>query len=523
MEPKVPSGLLTISQSPSELGKEKLNVTIIRGLWQAFFVSRQASNNQTDRRLEYLFWRIWSSDTLQSDASIESLDRLVSRIMESSNEMPKTPVKIPPSPELTQPSQHLPSAPRAIPHTSSKSQPAIQSKSPLPPILKKPNSVHEAPKSARLLLKNPDGESVTLNPSTPPNPNMVELNTKDNGSGRKIPKKPHVNANRTGRSSRRRPVFNRRKSSQTSIRKATSPPSEQLENSHSAALDSLYNADFTSPSELSQPEIQGMMSPEPEDSWADIESVEGPVPIRRQASKPVTSPAASFLAGRVHPLRNPEISPAVLEIADKQDPILPQGIQTVSGSPIPKEGTQQHAEPMDFSFSDAFPSTPDEIAQDTGPFQDTGAAQDASMAGLTDAKRIPMPKSMLRDLLTIIEDPKPLTERISLPIRPWFTAEHAWCRLPEQNYLLDWMILDDPRSLSPQPSRKRLVERGFRKNFADQVEEFSAYEKRMRDGLGLLDCGTPQREIWNDNWESDAPTLMVELMESPQSEHGESE
>ena len=290
--------------------------------------------------------------------------------------------------------------------------------------------------------------------------------------------------------------------------------------SHSAALDYFYKADSTSPPELSQPEIQGVMSPEPEDSWADIESAEGSVPVRKQTSKPVPSPAASLLAGRVHPLRNPEISPAVLEIADKQDPILPQGIQTVSGSPIPKEGTQQHAEPMDFSFSDAFPSTPDE---DAGPFQGTEAAQGGNMPGLVDAKRILMPKSMLHDLLTIIEDPKPLSGRIPLPIRPWFTAEHAWCRLPEQNYLLDWMILDDPRSLSPQPSRKRLVERGFRKNFADQVEEFAAYEKRIRDGLGLLDCGTPQREIWNDNWESDAPTLTVEPMESPPSEHAESE
>lgn len=265
------------------------------------------------------------------------------------------------------------------------------------------------------------------------------------------------------------------------------------------------------------------MSPEPEDSWADIESAEAPVPIRRQASKPVTSPAASLLARRVHPLRNPELSPAVLEIADKQDPILPQGIQTVSGSPIPKEGIQQHAEPMDFSFSDAFPSTPDETVQDAGPFQGTEAAQGGNMSGLTGARRVPMPKSMLRDLLTIIEDPKPLNGRIPLPIQPWFTADHAWRRLPEQNYLLDWMILDDPRSLSPQPSRKRLVERGFRKNFADQVEEFSAYEKRMRDGLGLLYCGTPPREIWNNNWESDAPTLMFEPMESPQSEHAESE
>lgn len=62
----------------------------------AFYVSRQATNTQTDRRLEYLFWRIWSSETLQDDASIESLDRLVSRIMSSSETM-KPPVSFPAS------------------------------------------------------------------------------------------------------------------------------------------------------------------------------------------------------------------------------------------------------------------------------------------------------------------------------------------------------------------------------------------------------------------------------------------
>lgn len=47
----------------------------------AFFASRQASQNDTDRRLEYLFWRIWSSETLLYQTNLESLDRLVSRIV----------------------------------------------------------------------------------------------------------------------------------------------------------------------------------------------------------------------------------------------------------------------------------------------------------------------------------------------------------------------------------------------------------------------------------------------------------
>lgn len=47
----------------------------------AFFASRQVSQNDTDRRLEYLFWRIWSSETLLYQTNLESLDRLVSRIV----------------------------------------------------------------------------------------------------------------------------------------------------------------------------------------------------------------------------------------------------------------------------------------------------------------------------------------------------------------------------------------------------------------------------------------------------------
>jgi hypothetical protein len=314
-------------------------------------------------------------------------------------------------------------------------------------------------------------------------------------------------------------VFNRRKSSQASISKATPPPS-RLANSHLAAFDPLSD-DFMSPDDLSQMDIQG--GNELEDSWADVESADVPVPIANPSSNQFPSSNTSLLTDRVHPLKNPEISPAVLEIADKQDPILPQGIQTVSGDPILKERAQQYTEPKDFSFSDAFPNTPDEADQHIDPFQSETFQSD--VPGLTDAKRVPMPMSMLNDLITIIEDPNPVQGRIPIPTRPWFTAEHAWRRLPRQHYLYDWMIYEDPIT-NRQPSEKRLIERGFRKDFADQL----AYQLGQmaalgvtQDGLGLLDCGTSQREIWNDTWESDTPTLACVSMESPNSEHAESE
>jgi len=424
-------------------------------------------------------------------------------------------------------------------HSPSKFQPTSRSKSPLPPILKKPHSVQE-PKSARLLLQNPDGESVTLNPSTPPNPNSAGLNAKDSGSDRKSPKKPQANPTRAGRGSRRRPVFARRRSAQASIPKVTPPRNQRLVNSHPDAFDPLHNVDFMSPDYISQVEVQGGMSPEPEDSWADIESAEASVSVATKPRKvplpstslladrvhpPVGSPGTSLLTNRLQPLKNPEISAAVLQITDKQDPILPPGIQTVSGDSS-QNGTKQDAEPTDFSFSDAFPSTTNDaihVIPGTSPSTAVETVQMSDLPSFTETERVPMPKSMLDDMLNIIEDPTPIKGYIPLPIQPWFTVKHAWCRLPQQNYLLDWMILDDPTALNTQPSERRLVERGFRKNFDDQMREYAAFQQYMGDGLGLLDCGEPQREIWNDNWDSDSATLAVQTVDYPPSESAESE
>lgn len=336
-----------------------------------------------------------------------------------------------------------------------------------------------------------------------------------------------MNANRAGRGSRRRSALNRRKSSQITIPKAYPPQNQRLVNSHPAKFDNpidpLLNADFMSPHDLSPAEIQA--GAELEDSWADEESVETVVPIAKRPTKTVASPATSLLTERIHPLKNPEISPAVLEIADKQDPILPQGIQTVCGDPIQDE-LKQHTEPMDFSFSDAFPCTPIESfsSTDTLPGVPIEATHGGDIPGLTNAKRVSMPKSMLNGLLDIIGDTNPVEERISLPIRPWFLAEHAWRRQPRQHYLFDWMILEEP-TLHEQPSSKQLVERGFRQNFADQMD----YQIRMHAELererqeARAGKRASVKKIWNDSWDSDNPSLARLSHVAPPSDYAESE
>ncbi|CAG7929188.1 unnamed protein product [Penicillium olsonii] len=94
------------------------------------------------------------------------------------------------------------------------------------PILKKPDTAHkahpvesESHKSARLLLDTPIGTKIMLEPSNSPTRMASPTPIPD---PRPTPKKTYLTATRTGRGPRRRPVFNRRKSSQTSIPKSPS-------------------------------------------------------------------------------------------------------------------------------------------------------------------------------------------------------------------------------------------------------------------------------------------------------------
>lgn len=133
-----------------------------------------------------------------------------------------------------------------------------------------------------------------------------------------------------------------------------------------------------------------------------------------------------------------------------------------------------------------------------------------------------MPESMATELIGILTNTAALKQRIPLLDRPWFLAEHAWQRLPRKEYLYDWMIQDESASLSLQPSDRPLVAKGFRKRTLEQVVVERAAVQNAQDGLGFLDVGEPERDIWEDQWESDTPAVERGRPSVLASERGES-
>lgn len=98
MDPKLPQGLVTMSSIPSDetLQHEPLNPSVYKNLWQGkhllyptvikadrkpvYYISRLASKDETEHRLEHLFWRIWSKPSLATHLDARTLDRLILRI-----------------------------------------------------------------------------------------------------------------------------------------------------------------------------------------------------------------------------------------------------------------------------------------------------------------------------------------------------------------------------------------------------------------------------------------------------------
>lgn len=98
MDPKLPQGLVTMSSIPSDetLQHEPLNPGVYKNLWQGnhlsypiiikadrkpvYYISRLASKDETEHRLEHLFWRIWSKPSLATHLDARTLDRLILRI-----------------------------------------------------------------------------------------------------------------------------------------------------------------------------------------------------------------------------------------------------------------------------------------------------------------------------------------------------------------------------------------------------------------------------------------------------------
>ncbi|KAJ5360509.1 hypothetical protein N7517_009700 [Penicillium concentricum] len=304
MEPKLPQGLVAMSRvSPSGILKqEKLSNSAYKSLWQAYSTSHLASKDETERRLEHLFWRIWGAKRLSSRINLHTLDRLILRI--------KAPAVLPVRQSLTV--SPLPGngdkeekVNKILFHTAlhqphsddsckpiNKNQPGCAAGACSPhSILKKPqHSEIETHTTTRLLLDTPLGTKITLQPSNSPTANMADEPTPtpnmgnmghqrrkkasmdsdstllpekvgNHGSkktsivdeptiipdnvGQQGPKKTYLTATRNGRGPRRRPVFNRRKSSQTSIPKTPPPTRRRSEPSTKAdGADTLYEDSY---------------------------------------------------------------------------------------------------------------------------------------------------------------------------------------------------------------------------------------------------------------------------------------
>ncbi|KAJ5602847.1 hypothetical protein N7537_005803 [Penicillium hordei] len=277
MQPKLPQGLVAISSvSPSEiLEQDTLSNGTYKNLWQAYSTSYLASKDETECRLEHLFWRIWGTKRLSSHINSHTLDRLIMRIKAPAVLVGQR-VTVTPLPETGDKEKvntslfrialcqlHIDDSCKPI--NKNQSGCAAGTCSPHP-ILKRPQpSQIETHKATRLLLDTPLGTKITLDPSNSPTASMADEPTTNPGNvghqrhkktmdaestlmpekvgnqgpkktsmagdstvipenvGQQGPKKTYLTATRTGRGPRRRPVFNRRKSSQTSIPK-TAPP-----------------------------------------------------------------------------------------------------------------------------------------------------------------------------------------------------------------------------------------------------------------------------------------------------------
>ncbi|KAJ5573938.1 uncharacterized protein N7459_008365 [Penicillium hispanicum] len=497
MENKIAPGLVTVSQiAPTDmLGPVRLDRKMIETLWKVFFASRKASENETDQRLEYLFWRIWSSRRILAQTDVQFLDRLLSGITASE------PINIPPTTKCDEsnsmsPTPSIRASPRPIHHTHSKSQPVTTVQPPLQSILKKSHNAQSEPqKTTRLLLEKPDGASIR-NPAKPPSPIFSDDSPPTSPSFRPAQKRPIFPANRPGRGYRRRPVFNRRKSSQTTISK-TSPPQTQPEKADpgeakpgepkpveakaAELFDPLYGLDEDiKETSLAPPPDTGLDRKDQVGTWTDSDSasVDGALPIRpgHKYTGPFPRPK-SF----VH------------------EPYLPRPrriphpeIQTVSDDPNTPDQEKHGAEPKDPSLSEPKPE------------------QGTAVPGLNGAKRIPMPASMENELLCILNNSDPPKEWVSLPSRPWFLNDNAWRELPEQHYLCDWMLQDEYFLQNPQPSRQPLVEKGYRQRFQeDSVDtERPPTTSLLSSGLTSL----PARPSQSDSFQgfSDVTTLIGE-------------
>ncbi|KAJ6021945.1 hypothetical protein N7540_007449 [Penicillium herquei] len=352
-------------------------------------------------------------------------------------------------------------SPRAVPQAEaenpgqSKSAPHTGTPGGLHPILKKPNTVPgEVHKTTRLLLERPDGERVTLNPSYPPTP-IEATHPKDNTTPQKASKKAtHLTTNRAIRGGRRRPVFSRRKSSQTSVSKTSvSPRGRQPETKHDESAEPLFSVDDDLHTEKNFPKASDPQISR-DATWTDVDHVSFDL------SSPTIVPATTTIIADKIGTPKSELAPAIIEITDKQDPILPQGIETVSvGFHTQEPSSNPNAEPLDHSSYDkpAIFNT-----------NNINPASQTPLLGFPESDRIQMPQQMMRTLVHIITDTSPDQKCPPTPTHSFDLSDRP-CR-PSPNYLFEYMLQGAEASVS-QPGRSRLVMKGFRRQWTEVIEE----------------------------------------------------
>ena len=347
-------------------------------------------------------------------------------------------------------------SPRAVPNSEaqnsmqSKSVPPKSASGSLHPILKKPNTAPSPThKTTRLLLEQPGDENITRNPSNPPTPNVVEIAPNDDTStGRPPPKKAaYFTTGRVARGGKRRPVFNRRKSSQTSISKSpVSPRDRHVEEKQADSPDPIFDVDDDLSAPL-DPQTETELKAGDRTS-ADIDLV-----------PTITTTTANIITNKSRAPKHPEITPTVLEIEDKEDPILSQGIETVSHDPKMQEPSDLDAETLHHSSY---------LTNET--HFEPHTTDETPVPEFTGAMRVPIPPSMMRSLMDIITDETSENDLIPAPCYPLHLFDHPWHPLPRDNYLLDYMI-QGPDLSNPQPSNKPLVSKDFRAQWLLGLEE----------------------------------------------------
>ncbi|CRL29780.1 unnamed protein product [Penicillium camemberti] len=414
MEPKLPQGLVAMSSvSPSEiLEQDTLSNGVYKNLWQAYSTSYIASKDETEHRLEHLFWRIWGAKRLSSRINAHTLDRLIMRIKAPAILVGQR-VAVPPLPETGDKEEkvntslfHIAPCQSHIddlckPINKNQSDCAAGACSPHS-ILKRPQPPQvETHKATRLLLDTPLGTKITLDPSNSPTASMVDEpapspdsmghqrrkkkmdsestlmpeKVGNQGSkktsiagdstvtpeniGQQGPKKTYLTATRTGRGPRRRPVFNRRKSSQTSIPKAAPPIRRRSEPTTKAdGADTLYedsyvelgllqHLSFRDEEDQIARDLGREIAPEPKPAKPSVplfddEFLDEPSAIEvvkaAQKTSPVPFPRASSLR---HPMLSPEdfckITPSFN--VKESHPDMPGGPQLASPDDVEGDWT----------------------------------------------------------------------------------------------------------------------------------------------------------------------------------------